>query len=416
MKPSLRTGTASLALSLILAGGGLLAANLAPGLKTEWILRLWPVVPILLGLEITLRAAVASRRGLRLAWDPAALALLVVLTLGLLAASQWPAIRRELAGAPALESYTLVEEEILALGPETKRLAIRQNWGAVRVLPGEGPGVRMEARVTGSGATLAEAEGNAQALRWEVDTGPTLFIRPVLPSAEPQAESGLDQLPRPGPALAAVNRVGWTSARPPRAVADLTLYVPPAIEQVRVESSYGEVEARDLPGSLELICNLGKVRVSGLGGDLYLEGNLLGEARVAGVRGSSRLTLTHTSLDLADCEGRVEVKGSYGRMEIRRPGGALEVISRQGVVEVETDRPPQGDWDVEVEYAQMRVALPEDSNVRLDATARFGSIQAPHNLAVRQEDSAARLQHVLGAGEHRLRLESINGPIAIDLL
>ncbi|MEW5934266.1 MAG: DUF5668 domain-containing protein [Bacillota bacterium] len=376
----MRAGVFTLALSLIGIGGVLLAGNLGYLRLTE-VLRWWPLVILMLGVEILVRHSWARARGgpATLVWDRVSVVLVVLLCLALagghavaVALDQvgfswaWDAgwfptvkVERSLTGSLDVDEGT-TDLEI----PSDMFRTVQITGGAERVEVG--------LSVTQPGRSQQEAEGLAAqwALR-VVRDGPTVSVQ--------------------------VDHPPVTSGRL-RGNSRLLVRVPSRLA-VRVTNEHGPVEVRGVAGC----------RVS----------DRFGEVRVEDVAGAVEVVNEHgpvTVVASGSQQATVSVENGFAPVGISRARGPVRVRNRHGEVRVEWETAPASECRLETEFAALEVFLPAEAAVRLDAETRFGRIAGPPGwnvgTEVREPEYAAARGSV-GQGGFPLILRNRHGNITI---
>jgi hypothetical protein len=206
-------------------------------------------------------------------------------------------------------------------------------------------------------------------------------------------------------------------------------------EDLVVAATSGEIEVRQLGGSLEAGLTSGTLRISDVEGDVSLTAtsgdldlrrvggdavlhSVTGALRAERVAGDLTLESTGGEVVVVDVQGRLELSSGSGDVAIRRPGGDLKVNCASGDLSVLDLGPLAGDRSREVFLASssgnVEVLLLPGVGFQLDVATDLGAMQLRIPLQV--EDLTRR--HVsgrLGDGRGRLRVVTATGDIRITL-
>lgn len=255
----MRGGVFTLAVTLMGTGAILLAANLGY-LRLLDVLRWWPVILVLLGVEILVRQAWVRARGGpgALAWDRAAIVLVVLLCL-LLAGGQSVAALLEGTGIswaweagwiPGVKAEKLLTDS-LAVDAGVRAVEIAPALGRTVQVVGEGDRVVAELSVVQPGRTQQEASRLAEEWRLRLErSGDTVFVRvdsPLLASGRSRATSRLVVRVPVGLAVSVTNEHGGV---------DVT-----GVAACRVHNRFGGVRVKGVTGAVEVRNEHGPVTV-----------------------------------------------------------------------------------------------------------------------------------------------------------
>lgn len=381
-----RIGTLTLAVAFLGIGGFLLAANLTSSSAWASILTWWPVVLILLGVEVVVRHSlpVAAATGPR--WDPASMVLLtfLIVSLGIgNAARATTGFPQLVAGALGLDveitHHTAVDLP-LATGDA---IVIRNPAGSVQVLGGAGNGFRAEAAIRARDLNQQLALDRASQVVLSVaDENPRTLAVAVPPAPRGQG-----------------------------ARVDLVVTVPAEVS-VEVRDTPGNIEVQGITGNIRLHKgdgNGGEIRITDSGGEIKvhnrigrlfgsdLRGNVTAEGKyldVELIRLTGNVQVTANAVKLAEIDGNVTVRADEGGVSVRQVQGAVSVIAGSPI-RFSAER-MAGDMKIINESGDVDLTLPE-GHYRLELEAVNGQLNVPE-LAAQIERLTQRelLQAVVG--------------------
>lgn len=281
-----RVGPITLALGLIALGAALLSDNLSGTQTVKQLYRLWPLLPIFLGLEYLVRLFLQERAGKAEPpprFDVASVFLMIVIVVTGFFSLTVPSLWMNIDFGPFNDfrpnRVSRTFEQTVQLG-EAKRLEVVNTFGRITLEAWPGPGIRVEANIEGRGRTLEEAQKLADETEIEITQGSFVLVKPDLPRINGNTPVNVD----------------------------LTVKLPPDKIPVDVKNSFGSIE------------------ISGVNGDLTVK-NSNGGVEVKGATGS---------VTIENSFGQVKVEDVLGKVKVNNSNGSIEVISRQAL----TSSPP----------------------------------------------------------------------------
>jgi hypothetical protein len=390
----IRGGVITLSLTLIGIGISFLGGNLGLWNITE-LLGWWPVILISLGIEILVRQVWIGRQGSTStpSWDRASIALLVIICI-LMGGGYWvfgpsgslgvswafeqgfiPPVEVELHPNDALSDLSGVEIlEISSHGGRGGNITIRGETD------GQSDRIEVNSLVTQPGPTAEKAA--ALAKEWDI-------------RIEKTGKTALIHVKRP------INVSSRMAGR-----FDLDIRVPSDIT-IKVDNQHGSVTVRNVA-----TCSVN---------------NRFGEVDIEGVRGNVTVTNAHGQVSVTGpAEGTVDgakivVGNEFGPVNIIDPGCPIMVTNKHNEVDVWWTSRLYGNNQIYNEFGPVRIALPAEASLELDAETRYGEIQVgPYfqdQIHVHERDrssSAQVAQGTIGEGGPRLTLRNEHGEILID--
>jgi hypothetical protein len=269
---------------------------------------------------------------------------------------------------------------------ETPRLEVRNAFGSVRVVPGEGPGVKVKLRKVVFQPTEAKARDFSRRieLRLEDDDG-------VLRVGTNREDLGRRE------------KVGFET--------HLELHVPPETEatlrtdhgpveargiaRARVRTAFDDVRVEGITGPVEVDARDGRVEATGLGADLTVKAR-------------------HVEVEVADVEGLADLDVQHGRLTLR---GAAEVAAKLSHVEAVVE---DVTGDVAID-ARNTAASASDVGGQVQVETSFGAIRLERvggDVRAKADRGAVSAVDVRGAlaaeaTHDDIRLERVEGPVEV---
>ncbi len=229
-------------------------------------------------------------------------------------------------------------------------------------------------------------------------------------------------------------------------------------EKVQINASFGSIEATKVTagsiymdsenggislkdgnasGMVTLKSSFGEVDFIGGSADLVDINSSNGGILLQNVQASSGVTATSSfgDVDIVDVtakhytlessNGRVKLDGVAGVVKAKSGFGDIEVFRAEDMtIDLQSDNGSiefvgslaDGPHVVKTNFGSITLKLPEDSNLNLDLSTDFGSIDVDFDLLVSGKQSDKLVHGKIGGGGDLLQAESNNGSIKIEIL
>jgi len=319
-------------------------------------------------------------------------------------------------------SHRFQAEEVRALS--RTRLSVKNEFGAVRVSPGE-PGkirVRLEKRVYIARESEAEEFAGRVTLVWS-EEGETLELRTnrdellSAPGGDVGFETALEIQVPPETRVRISGRHGDVAAT--------------GIAGVTASNTNGHVTATDIRGAVELQNRDGTVEVTGVEGPVTVS-NRHGDVRLERISGAVDAHVLHgglsgrdlASLSLQQRDGAASLEGVTGEVQLRGSHASVVLTDAGGDVDVQTTYAPVSvdgaRADVRVENRHGRVEVRRVGG-GVTVKARDGDVELEDvtgRVVLEVRDGELRAEGLRGgasveAWDRRLELERFEGPVEI---
>lgn len=170
-------------------------------------------------------------------------------------------------------------------------------------------------------------------------------------------------------------------------------------------SGSGEINVRDIRGSLNVRAGTGTIRAANINGSRKSQ-----EHKVS-------LTLADSPAEtltvlLRDRSVKTEIVTGSGDVEIDDVVGGLQVMSGSGAIRVSGN--PSADWQLETGSGTVRIMVAESANFALLAHTSSGTIEAHDRIATRDELGPHDFRAKVGKGGPTVNLKTASGNIEIE--
>jgi DUF4097 and DUF4098 domain-containing protein YvlB len=183
---------------------------------------------------------------------------------------------------------------------------------------------------------------------------------------------------------------------------------------VTLNTVSGDIRANDLKGGLAASTTSGEVQIDNLrgpltvntvSGDVQLDGGEVSDANVNTTSGQVELSGVSGQLTLGSVSGDVRVRDAHnGRLAVSTTSGGFEYAGDLARGASNTVNSISGD---------VKLALPDNTGLRLDASTVSGSISSEFDLSNREEGLRS-LKGTAGDGGTTLTIGTTSGDISVE--
>lgn len=429
-----RIGTITFAISLIALGVSWFITNVTSYNTLGQVLRFWPVILVILGIEVLVKGERARRSGEEPPeFDFGSMFLLIILVsiLGTVGIFRWVSpswdVGEDIRRIPPLryilepglrETVSERFDKTVQIGAQVKEFSIANPFGDVEVVATEGNELKVSAKIEARGATLAIARDAARATEIHTATeGNIIKVEVFGPAREREGQGRV--------------------LRDRRVQVDFVVSVPSGLEvrvnnafgnvrvngmrqAVYVENSFGPVEVQNVQGSIDVRNRFGDISVLGAGGSLCIENrtgrvrvdgagettikNNFGEVNASNINGQLDVTNSHGAVEIHKASGYVKVSNQFGAVSIDDPGTGVEVRNSAGEVKVGIVRPITKDCFLSTKFGDISLSLLSGVKADITANTRLGRIRADGPIVVKEGGTRER---GISPGSEELSLEGM---------
>ncbi|HUR28221.1 MAG TPA: DUF4097 family beta strand repeat-containing protein [Planctomycetota bacterium] len=201
---------------------------------------------------------------------------------------------------------------------------------------------------------------------------------------------------------------------------------------VKLETSSGDIEAREIVGALSLASSYGDLEIENAEGDLDAvtsSGDITlashgkatrklstsyGDIRVRGAEGDLAAKTSSGRVEVEQFDGSLRAESSYGDVKVAGRLSALsaETSSGEVTVHVGPGSTVESPWRVKSSYGDVTLRVPRaDFSCNLEASARSGDVRCE---GTETKSHQRKLARVIGAGGPSVQIESTSGDVHID--
>jgi DUF4097 and DUF4098 domain-containing protein YvlB len=183
---------------------------------------------------------------------------------------------------------------------------------------------------------------------------------------------------------------------------------------VTLKSSFGAIEASNIPKGIRAITGNGAITLTDIGGDAFAKtsfGSVLAER----IGGSLTVENSNGSVTAKNVKSDVSVKTSFAGVTMDMIGGRITVDNQNGAISVTAMRPASACRDISLKtsFSSIRVRVPEGLGYNVTARTSFGRISSELPITSTGSIGGDTLNGTIGSGGCQLQLTDSNGSIEI---
>jgi hypothetical protein len=460
-----RVGTISMGILLITIGVLLIFQRVNGISSVAFILRWWPIVLILIGIEVLTYAYFSKQDSPKIKYDGLSIFIVIILIIFSVGAYTLSSIpfgnvhNTFFNGFPGIYKNDSSFTKKMTIDPKTMvRLNASNAYGNIDIEKSEDKNIEVEAEIRMKNNDEAYAKKVSEKLieikqedeisiisRAKDYMNDSTKLQNINVNLKIKVPSGME--------VSIVNEYGDITA------ADITksLTVKNKNGQIKIESvggtlmvdnQYGNIDASKIKGICEIKDKNGQIRISDVAEDLKVD-NEYGNISVENVNGnvdlndrnadisvtdaSGNVTIdsAYSGMKLSDIKGSLNLKGKNANMDIENVGEGIKAINeygqvtivgahkaidiedRNGNVELDSDKIFEDNINIQNEYGNITINFPGNQNAYVKAITSYGEINNDFKLNVESQENDRTIDSQLGSNGIKINLKTRNGNIDI---
>jgi len=183
---------------------------------------------------------------------------------------------------------------------------------------------------------------------------------------------------------------------------------------VTLKSSFGAIEASNIPKGIRAVTGNGGITLTDIGGDTFAKTSF-GSVLAENIGGSLTVQNSNGSVTARNVKGDAGVNTSFAGVTLDTIGGRITVDNQNGAISVTAMRPANGCRDISLKtsFSSIRVRVPEGLGYNLTARTSFGRISSELPVTSTGSIGGDTLNGTIGSGGCQLQLTDSNGSIEI---
>ncbi|MCJ8012816.1 DUF4097 domain-containing protein [Paenibacillus sp. KQZ6P-2] len=357
--PTVKVGRWTTAIGLI-GIGVIILLQFNHVITFEVLKYVWPVLLILLGLEVVLANVIYSDKRVRLGGGSVTILVLLLLVSGVqMVIPNWSSIFNQ--------GYVSAVQGSAEVGSSIKRVEILVDHGTVNVTGTDDAKVSYDGKFRFRDASSQEAADSKAKEKWKVaPSGDTLVL-----SLEESPDSFV--------------HIGLGSEDE-----YLNVDVPKALE-VEVHTQNYSVKGKELEAGFTAVTTNSSINLEN-------------------IKGSVSATTTNGSVHVTGIGGAAQVKSTNGSITLDQITGALTAKTTNG--SIKSTSAIGGDWTCSSTNGSITLNIPENTSAVIKAKTSNSSIKG--DIPWSEESGDNKASATLGDGTHKVELSTSNGSIKVN--
>jgi|LSQX01.2.fsa_nt_gb hypothetical protein len=461
-----RVGTFSMGIILIALGAVMLVSQLKGVSAFAMILRWWPVILIMLGVEILIYILLSRQEQPKVKFDVFSILIVVfIMIFSIGAYSISGAISMFNGGSVFFEGFNIYKYQSRFKKEytiETKgrdKLTVVNSYGNVEVIKGDSENIEVEANIT---IRNNDEEYAAQISDSIVDITGTDSIKISTKSAQYMNDRNKANnisvnyfIKVPEKMNVKIdNKFADVSIDGIQLSADVenphgNTVVKEIGGDVNIESSFGDVSAESVTGKADINMKHGRMSVKGIEGDLNainsfgdivisdVKGNVVlnnsnGYIKAGRIEGNFIVESKFCKMDLFDIKGNAGIEGGNGDISLEGAGGDVKVVNSFGRIDVinavnnidlkggngditlKSESKIGKDVSIDNKFGNIYINVPKDQNGYFDLKTSFGTIKSEFDMEAKKEANKESFTGTVISDDVKFTIDNGNGDIIIE--
>jgi len=184
-------------------------------------------------------------------------------------------------------------------------------------------------------------------------------------------------------------------------------------KDINIKGSYGDIEINGIKGIAAISNTNGVTRGSKIDGDITVTSKY-GDVYISDVSGSVDVDDANGDVSISNVGGNIKVSSAYGDTKVLNASRGIELNATNGDITVETDKVITQDVDIKSQYGGIILKLPAAQNGYFEANTDYGDIKNEFGFEVTEEGSSSSMKGMLIDDKIKFNLNSKNGDIKLE--
>lgn len=178
-------------------------------------------------------------------------------------------------------------------------------------------------------------------------------------------------------------------------------------------NGYGNTKVYGVSGDVELTTKNGEVEIKNVSGNLKVE-NSYGKTSVENITGNTEISANNGEVVAKNVKGTSDISSKYGEVSLKNliKGGKIE--GQNGNIKLVYTEKVQGDFNIKASYGGIKLKIAKDQEGTFNCITQHGSVDTSLPLQKSNEDNEKSIKGTIGAGTNAFNITSKNGNISID--
>jgi len=183
-------------------------------------------------------------------------------------------------------------------------------------------------------------------------------------------------------------------------------------QDLYIENSFGDVEISNVKAYTKVKNSHGEIKAFHVGGDLVVE-NKMGDIELEGISGNVDVVDEHGSIRIKNVGKKVKAQNQFGDIKISGVGSSVELTGQNGEIVLENKDLIKNDVNISNKFGKIALKLAAEQQGSFDIKTEFGSIKSDFDIIVNEDLNKQRAKNTIGNGDISIKVENRNGDINI---
>lgn len=375
---------------LIALGIVMLYSRIADIQAMDLILNWWPIILVLLGVEILAYIVLSKQEQPKVEFDVFSIVIItfiMIVGVGAYAVTsviRYARVNTSILSAIDIYSFESRFEKNMAVEPgERDVLKIKNSSGNVEVVKGDSDKIEVKANII--------IRNNDEEYAAEISDN----IVEVIEKDVIAISSKTNQYSSKNGVIGSIQ-------------VNYYIRVPEKIN-VEIDNKFGDVNVNGILLNASINNSHGEIVADKIGKDLYID-NSFGDIQISNIRAYAKVINSHGKIKACYVGGDLEVKNKMGDIELEEISGNVNVVGEHGKIDIEN---VEKNVKAENEFGEITLKLPAEQKGCFDIKTEFGSIYSEFEISIKEDINKQTAKDTIGNDDISFTLGNKNGDINI---
>lgn len=461
-----RVGTFTMGVLLIALGVIMIIARMYGLPAIEHIINWWPVILIMLGLEILIFSVIPGQNESRISFDGFSVFMIIIIMIFSLGAYGATNFLKDITGLNIFNSLpqnskyqSNFKKNITIESMGKDKIVLSNRFGNVQAIKGSGDNIEIQAEITIHNNDEDYAKQISDLIVDVSQTNPVritskrenylsdrskvqnininyilkvpegmaveidneygkVFMEGIDASAKVLNKHGDVEIKRIGGELYVENSFARVELNEIKGKAEVhnkngAMTVKGVGGSLIANNSYGSVEIAEVKGDTKVSNNNAKIKVENVEGKLSVDSKFC-QVYVDGIKGNLEVKGNNGSMAFDDIGGDVKADNKYGSIELVNASKSVNLINTNGSIVFDSNKIVEKSVNIENQYGSVTIKVPKSQQGYYKANVRYGKISNEFNLSINKGNNEETLEGKVGEGAASFNLSNKNGDIKLQ--
>ncbi|AEV67324.1 hypothetical protein Clocl_0615 [Acetivibrio clariflavus DSM 19732] len=184
-------------------------------------------------------------------------------------------------------------------------------------------------------------------------------------------------------------------------------------KDITIESSFGDIRIDGVKGIVAITNSNGQTQGNWINGDINVISKF-GDVTLTDVSGNADVDNANGEVSISNVGGYVKVSNGFGNTRVSNANKGLVLNNTNGDITVEANKVIMQDVNIKSKFGDILLKLPAPQNGYFEANTKFGDIENDFGLEVNENMSTSSMKGTLTDDKIKFILNSENGDIKLE--